>query len=160
MKTKKYIASKEFVVGKNNIGYISTRFTEEFRKAQFASKPMPTFRKLGKSMTDAQIESELKPGMCELGDVLTFLENAPEECKDGWSNLFYFPSFVVRVVWRDGPWSVSAWDRDGSGWSGYFRVFSPATGNSKPLNSTLDSSEALTLISEIEASLAKLKKLI
>jgi hypothetical protein len=84
-------------------------------------------------MTDAEIESELKPGICELGDVLAFLKNASEECKDGYWNLFYFPAFVVGVGWGAGfgGWGVSAWDRGDGDWSDAYRVFSPATRHSE-----------------------------
>lgn len=47
----------------------------------------------------------------------------------GYANLFYTPSFVVRVFWHshDSLWSVFTWSRDGYRWNLDFRVFSPAT---------------------------------
>lgn len=95
---------------------------------------MPTAQVLPRNMIDAQIESELKPGYCTLGDVLAFLEEAPKKYKDGNWNLFYTPAFVVSVRWNGDEWRVSAWGRDGRGWDADSRVFSPAT-NSKALKS-------------------------
>lgn len=145
---KKLYADQEFQVGKHSIGWIDSAFHSRVGgKKQFSVGSMPTFQKLPRSMTDAEIESELKPGLCDLGDVLAFLDNAPEECKDGYSNTFYFSAFVVRVYWgssRDD-WSVNVWYRDGYGWDRGARVFSPATGSS-----TLKSSDTLTLESAIE----------
>lgn len=129
-------ASEEFVVGKHKIGYVSNDFKKYVESIEFEQGDKPTFQKLGKNMSDAQIESELKPGICTLSDVLAFTENAPEECKDGYFNLFYFEAFVVSVRWRsvDSEWRVGAWRRDGSGgWSGGSRVFSPATAPSAPM---------------------------
>lgn len=125
-------ASEEFAVGKHAIRYVSSDFKSKFGSMEFEERNMPTFQKLGRNMNDSTIESDLKPGMCELGDVLAFIDNAPQECKDGYSNLFYFPACVVRVYWNaDGAeWSVGTWDRGGHGWSAGSRVFSPATGRS------------------------------
>ena len=102
-------------------------------------------------MKDAEIESELKPGLCILGDVLAFLKNPPEGAKDGNWNLFYTASCVVRVYWYSfaGGWDVYAWERDGSVWDGGSRVFSPATVSgtleTKPLKS-LTLEDAIKLV--------------
>lgn len=138
-------STEQFQVGKHNIGWLDSDFKKHFDGQTFEpSAAMPTFQKLGKRMTDAQIESELKPGYCTLGDVYTFLQNPPEGSKDGWGNLFFFPQCVVRVVWFSGGagWGVLAWLRGGNGWRAESRVFSPATGSRvlRPL-----SSESLTL---------------
>lgn len=45
---------------------------------------------------------------------------------NGYANLFYTGSFVVRVYWSGSHWLVNAWDRDGGGWPSGYRVFSPA----------------------------------
>lgn len=45
---------------------------------------------------------------------------------DGYSNLFYTPSFVVSVCWDVSRWYVATWDRGDSDWNGAYRVFSPA----------------------------------
>lgn len=50
---------------------------------------------------------------------------------NGYANLFYTPSFVVGVGWSDSRWGVDTWFRDGGGWAGGMRVFSPATVTSK-----------------------------
>lgn len=81
-------------------------------------------------MTDAEIESELKPGICTIGDVLDFLKNPPEGSKDGNWNLFYLEHFVVGVRWGawSGFWRVYAWRRgDNNEWDACDRLFSPAT---------------------------------
>lgn len=122
-------ALKEFKIGKHNIGYVSDSFKERFEGVGFdaySDNRCPPFQKLPRAMNDAAIESELKPGLCSLADVLAFLDNAPEECKDGSWNLFYTPSFVVRVRWHGGGWRVSTWERDGRGWDADYQVFSPA----------------------------------
>jgi hypothetical protein len=143
--------SQEFAVGNHKIGYVSDTFSAHFAGQEFEAKPMPKFQKLPRRMTDAEIESELKPGMCEPGDILAFMENAPEECKDGNWNLFYTPAFVVFVLWFDfsGEWRVDAWGRGGDGWGAIDRVFSPAT-ESKTLSSSSETLTPLTLEAAIE----------
>lgn len=138
-------ASNEFKVGKHNIGYIESRFSHQFKSSSFEKKEMPTFQKLPRSMNDAAIEFELKPGLCELGDIIAFLDNAPEECKDGYWNLFYMEPFVVSVSWDSVSqgWLVSSWDRLGNTWHEGSRVFAPATESSNP--SYLEHSEPLIL---------------
>lgn len=145
-------ASTEFKVGNHDIGYISPTFEREFGSTSFNKRPTPKFQKLPRAMNDATIESELKPGMCELGDILASLKDAPKECKDGRANLFYFPAFVVGVRWRAGArfWGVDAWRRVGYEWSGGGRVFSPATGALISASSDLESSETLSLGKAIE----------
>src|SRR3990167_7663270 len=98
---KTFEPKEEFVVGKHSIGWLNERFTNYLDEVdkKVSSHVMPTFQKLPRDMNDATIESELKPGLCELGDVLAFLDNAPDECKDGYANLFYTPAFVVDVHW-------------------------------------------------------------
>lgn len=135
--------SMEFVKGKNGIGWVDPDFTKAFGEVEITERAMPTFQKIGKDMADAQIESELKPGMCEMGDILSFIKNPPEECKDGYSNLFYTPSFVVSVGWIDGEWGVYASHRDDYAWSGIDRVFSPATVSSVSSPSALGSFDTL-----------------
>lgn len=122
-------SDKEFVVGQHGIGWIDSDFKKRFGNVEFSERSTPTFQKLGKSMSDKQIERDLKPGLCELGDVVAFMDNAPEECKDGWSNIFYTEKFVVSVYCYGtyGPWGVCTWPRDSYGWGAGPRVFSPAT---------------------------------
>lgn len=149
-------ASGEFVVGKHKIGWVDSDFLPRMGDKEFSEKPVPTFRKLGKYMTDAEIESELKPGLCDLGDILAFLKNPPEECKDGYANLFYTSAFVVFVRWDGvgGGWSVGAWRRGGRRWIANDRVFSPATVSSdtRPSSesSTLDSSNLIKNLTKIK----------
>lgn len=146
-------SSTEFVVGKNGIGYIDSDFNTRFPNVDFTPKTQAgSFQTLTKRMTDAEIESELKPGLCDLGDVYAFLQNPPEGTKDGNWNLFYTPSFVVSVRWYsyDSLWRVFTWARDGSGWGTDERVFSPATVASETQPFVpLESSDSLTLAIKI-----------
>lgn len=122
-------SSEEFKEGKHGIGYVSSIFNREFSDVEFdESSVLPIFQKLSRAMNDAAIEGKLKPGICTLGDVVAFLDAAPQECKDGYANLFYMPACVVRVYWDAGygDWGVYAWERDGYGWDAGDRVFSPA----------------------------------
>lgn len=140
-------ASEEFVVGKHNIGYVSSDFKSEFKDTEFELSATPTFQKLPRAMNDVVIESELKPGLCTVGDILAFIDNPPEGTKDDYSNLFYTKSFVVGVYWGSGSgmWSVHAYRRDGYEWGSDGRVFSPVTENSGPKNFDLESFDALKL---------------
>lgn len=142
---------QEFVKGKHQIGWVDYIITRHFKGSSFEDKIAPTSQTILRPMSDAEIESELKPGLCELGDILAFLDNAPEECKDGRANLFYFSAFVVGVYWHGGGWYVDAWRRGAYRWDDDGRVFSPATGTSAPLAS----SDTLNL----ESFDARLKKL-
>lgn len=131
-------SKEEFVTGKHSIIWVDFEFEENFPNIEFESVSYPVPQTLTERMSDARIESELKPGMCTLGDVLAFLDNAPEECKDGYANLFYFHQCVVGVYWSSGGrgWDVSTWQRGGRGWGAGGRVFSPATGLSGTKNSS------------------------
>lgn len=140
-----YKPKEEFVVGKYSIGYVDSDFLPRMGDAEFSEKQMPTFQKLGKRMTDAEIEAELKPGFCDLGDVLAFIKNAPEECKDGWANLFYFPSFVVDVRFPGSYWYVDSFYRRDDHWFASARVFSPAKNSSTLSPSVPLKLETLTL---------------
>lgn len=121
--------SEEFVKGKHKIGYVSDSFLGFFKDRSFATASMPTFQKLTERISDSKIESTLKPGISSLGYVIAFMDNAPEECKDGYANVFYFPECVVVVFWNSfgGEWSVHTWDRDEHDWDAGRRIFSPAT---------------------------------
>lgn len=128
-------ASDEFVIGKNDIVWMNDRFTELCADTSFKKKGEgQKYQTLLRAMTDAEIESELKPGICDLADVYTFLKNPPEGTKDGYSNLFYFPACVVGVRWLGYGWYVLTWQRGGHRWGSDGRVFSPATGASVPSN--------------------------
>lgn len=161
-------STEEFVVGKHGIGWVDSDFKKRFPDVEFPARhmptfQMPTFQKLGKRMNDAAIESELKPGLCELGDVIAFMDNAQEECKDdGWANLFYTSDFVVHVYWDVGygGWYVGAWQRDDIDWCVGRRVFSPATDSIPLVPVVLEHSGILTLVSEIEERLVQIKKLL
>ncbi len=155
-------ASEEFAVGKHGIGYVSSDFKEKFSSVEFAERAMPTFQKLGKNMKDAAIESELKPGICELGDVLAFIDNAPQECKDGYSNIFYFPACVVSVRWSAdfAGWYVLTWYRGDGAWSAGSRVFSPATGRSVPCTHNCCSCALALELSELKEWKKRVEKVL
>lgn len=158
---KKLLSAKDhFVLGKHGIGFVNDTFLNHFGDTTFEkSEKPPVFQKLPRDMNDAAIESELKPGFCELGDVLAFLENPPEGTKDGYANLFYTPSFVVFVLWLRfyGHWGVSAWRRHVSDWDTDTRVFSPANFvPSKPL--TPEHSDSLALPDTLVINGVKYKK--
>lgn len=123
-------AKEQLEVGKNNIGYVDSDFIKEFGEEEITPGKVLKFQKLGRSMTDSQIISEFKIEECTLGDVLETMKNAPEELKDGYSNLFYVKdhlSHVVYVVWRGDGWHVLVWLRGDRGWHSVRRVFFPAT---------------------------------
>lgn len=149
---KKLITSKEITVGRLSVGYVSSDFKKYFGDISFEPKVTPTFQKLHRAMTDTEIEREFKLSFCELGDVFAFLQNPPEECKDGYANLFYFPSCVVDVDWRRfyGEWRVYAWERGDRQWGAGSRVFSPATSSSITRDLALEPSETLNLEKAIE----------
>lgn len=147
--------STEFVVGKHGIGYIDSDFHKRIEDKEFEARPMPNFQKLPRYMDDAAIEAELKPGICELGDIVAFMGGAPEECKDGNWNLFYLPNFVVGVIWLadDRGWSVDAWYRVDDDWGGDDRVFSPAAASLGAVPSALESSGTSAQIRNVRSTL-------
>lgn len=120
-------SQEEFVVGKHGIGYIGSYFKaslygQTFDPVQTVSVPVV----LPRSMKDAEIEKEITNGKyATLGDVLAVLDSEDPAFKDGNLNLFYLPSFVVRVDWDGGEWDVRAYDRDDSDWPQGRRVFCP-----------------------------------
>lgn len=148
-------STQEFQVGKHGIGYLYGE--SKIAGLEFQTRNLGCFRKLERAMSDSEIESELKPGSCELGDVIAFLDAAPQECKDGYANLFYLPQCVVYVYWNGSRWDVFAWDRDVSRWDAGRRVFSPASDRSD--THVTKSSDALTLES-LGARVAKLESII
>lgn len=122
-------ASEEFVVGKHGIGWVDYDFKSRYGSESFEPvATLGTYQTLPRYMSDKAIESELKPGICTLGDVLALLEGAPQESKDGNWNIFYVGAFVVGVRWIDVAWYVGTWHRGDSVWYAGVRVFSPATG--------------------------------
>lgn len=137
--------SSFFKVGNKSIGWVSSSFFD-IVPAEFEKRTLGTYQILPRTMTDYEIEKELKVGICELGDVAAFLENPPKGSKDGNYNLFYLGSCVVYVYWyadRRG-WLVYAWRRGGR-WDAGGQVFSPATVAKKPSKNTLGNSETLSL---------------
>lgn len=105
---KKLKVSKEFVVDKNNIGWIGSRFKEHFYPLSFTvSKEMLKTKTLGKAMLDKEILDEFKPQTVSLGNVLHFLSSAD---KNSW--------YIFYVNDKKGiPWAVYAlWDAESGGW--------------------------------------------
>lgn len=148
---------EEFQVGKNNIGYISSLFfshvPEYFEKV---TEVRWSTTILSRTMTDTQIESELKPGTCTLGDVLAVIKSEDASFKDGYANIFYFPSCVVGVNWGGVEWGVVDWGRGGGAWGAGSRVFSPASGRSD----TVSSGPTDLSLESLDARLKKIEGLI
>lgn len=140
--------SEEFVVGKNNIGWVDSDFKNEYKDEEFEMGTVMKSTKLTKSMNDAEIIKEFGVEECTLGDVLATLNAATDDMKDGFSNLFYIKghsSHVVSVYWDGGRWDVSAWSRGDDAWDEGGRVFSPATFVAKPLSTSTSDSLNLDL---------------
>lgn len=130
MKTK--IASKVFVKGQHNIGFVSSSFTEHFGEMEVEELGVVLqSQTLPRALNDKEIFKELGATECTLGDIIATLDAATDDMKDGKWNLFYVQgtSRVVGVIWSASVrvWSVSGWGRDGSAWGEGLRVFSPAT---------------------------------
>lgn len=138
-------AKHVFAKGVNNIGYVDSDFTKEYGEEEVNPGRVLVGKKLERSMTDTEIISEFKVQEVTIGDVFATMNAAPEDMKDGYSNIFYVKgqSRVVSVSWRGGEWCVHAWDR-GSGWRAGRRVFSPATSDSQNLNTGTLNPVALT----------------
>lgn len=90
-----------------------------------------------KSATDNEIEKELpkkhlfsETEVCVVVASLIEKQSKGEDGplkNNGYANLFYTRSHVVRVYWDGGRWGVGGWNRDDGTWGGGGRVFSPAT---------------------------------
>lgn len=124
-------AKHVFAKGVNNIGHVDSDFTKEYGEEEVNPGRVLVGKKLERFMTDREIISEFKVEEVTIGDVLATMNAAPDDIKDGYSNIFYVKghSRVVDVYWRDGEWHVRAWYRE-RGWLAGGRVFSPATGSS------------------------------
>lgn len=112
--TKKLKASKEFVVGKHNIGYVGSEFSNNFYDMEFEkTKPKLKTKILEKNMLDKDILAELKPQETTLGDFMHALDN-PKDCemlKNDYANIFY-----IRDS-KDILWAVDAcWHGAYRGW--------------------------------------------
>lgn len=106
--------------------WVSSSFTAEFGTPDITpAKTVPGFKKLERNMYDHEIKSELGAKECTLEDVAAFLENTPEGCDDGYSNLFYVAGCVVLVDWSSGlrGWDVSTWYLDDGSWVAGNRAF-------------------------------------
>jgi hypothetical protein len=123
--------SKEFVVGKHNIGWISSNFAAKVGISEFTLPKTPArVTTLTRDMSDTEIEKEITKGQyATLGDVLALLDSDEVTFKDGYWNLFHLPSCVVRVYWSSGyrKWRVRTWYRGDDAWDAGARVLSPAT---------------------------------
>lgn len=122
---------EEFIKGSHNIGWVDSDFLKEYGDEilKDQAQVLP-FHKLTKSMNDSEIIKEFGIQECTLADVLSTMNQATDDMKDGYANIFYIkghPSRVVSVRWDGGGWGVSTWLRDGVAWRAGLRGFSPAT---------------------------------
>lgn len=130
---------KDFFKGREGL-YIGYNFQKEFlpntkdvKKSAFSLQAF----KLIESANDAKIEESLpKEYLFDESEVCSIIADLISKQPKGqegillndWSaNLFYTPSFVVRVSWFGGEWFVFAGHRDGNACFSISRVFSPAT---------------------------------
>lgn len=120
-----------FIKDSHNIGWVDSDFTKEYGDEILKDQSQVlTFHKLTKSMNDSEIIKEFSIQECTLADVLATMNQATDDMKDGYANIFYIkghPSHVVSVRWSDDEWCVFTWRRGGRTWSAGGRVFSPAT---------------------------------
>lgn len=67
---------QEFAVGSHSIGWLDSDFLPRLGHLPLTVRPLPTFQKFPRDMSDQEIESELKPGIFrDLGDLITFLRS-------------------------------------------------------------------------------------
>lgn len=145
--------SSEFIVGKHNIGWVSSDFINRVGDVEFKEAKQPYFSTLERITTDAEIEKEITKGQfATLGDILWLLDSKEKKYRDGNWNLFYLPSCVVRVSWYAGYglWGVGTWNRDARRWDASYRVLSPATGSKTLSPSPFDTLLLGALTSRIE----------
>lgn len=109
---------------------IATDAGSEFKIASSDLEENASDEVIEKALPEKHIFSETD--VCAI--VASLIEKQPkgEEgtlLNNGYANLFYTPSLVVRVGWSsyDGEWVVGGWERGGHVWSAGDRVFSPAT---------------------------------
>lgn len=93
---------------------------------------------LGANLVDEEIENALpkthlwdEGALCAvIAEILSKQQGGKEGdlLNNGYANLFYTSSCVVRVLWNadDREWRVNAWVRDRNRWHAGRRVFSPA----------------------------------
>lgn len=117
--------------------------TDDFRNCVVAKAEstvtIPAWKhvELTQDMNDVEIEEMLGDGhifmeseVCALiADLIGKQEKGKKGklLNNGYANLFYLRSCVVRVYWDadDRKWVVDAWLRDGDGWYRGVQVFSP-----------------------------------
>lgn len=144
MKTTK----DEFVIGKHNIGWISSSFLEKFDNIKLTGKgQMLQTKNLEQEMTDQEILGEFGAEEVTLEDILYMLDHNDTLLKNGYANIFYIKdtAFVACVFWYafDAAWSVGGWNR-GYGWGRGDHVLS-RNFRSETVNKTLGDFDALSL---------------
>lgn len=140
IKTLKEFDPKEYFKDKDNL-FVWSDFSErisskapivateqEINVVSFKLLERATDEEIEKSLPEKHIfsESEVCAIVAGLIDKQPKGEDGLLE-NNGYANLFYIASFVVRVYWRGSRWYVHTWGRGGNRWLAERRVFSPAT---------------------------------
>lgn len=139
--TSKIVDPKEFFQTMNGL-YVWSDFKERIvakaKTIKAKTKYSISSSKLLKHAYDEEIENALpkkhiftETEVCGL--IAELIEKQPNGemgvlQNNGYSNIFYTPTFVVGLYWGsyDGGWNVGTFDRE-RGWFDGSRVFSPAT---------------------------------
>lgn len=153
MKTVK--AQNEFVVGKNNIGWISPRMEDKLKGVKVGKGKPLQYQDLTKNMYDHEIKSELGAQEVEYADILLAMDSG-QLLANGYVNIFYVLGFAVSVGWSAGcrGWGVYDWELGDGRWDTGGRVFS-RNFSSVPLDSALASSDSLPLELKINGVMYK-----
>lgn len=148
MKTNK--ASKEFVVGKNDIAYVGSQFKENLYDLEVTESIVDTFhtKTLPRYMNDKEILAKFSPTPVTLGDVRKFLKTAD---RSKWY-VFYIEGtdWALLAVWHVGGWHLEASPvTDPVGWLAGDVVVS-AREFLSPSEKSLSISDTLSLESRVE----------
>lgn len=137
VKVPKKYSPQEFFINRTGL-YVWSGFSENIlpkAKAVVLNNFALSSFDLTERLSDKKIESELikkhlftETHVCAI--IAGLIEKQSKGQKgillnNGYANLFYTKSRVVRVRWHDGEWRVYAWLRGDGTWYAGKRVFSP-----------------------------------